>query len=152
MNKMSNEIASYKASFLNDLMIDNTNGFIYIADSGIFTDPLEGGIIVFNMKTHEYRRVLDHHVSVQDVPGYWFEIAGKKIWKDRPMRTGPDGIALSADRTTLYWSALTARHMYGIDTSLFGITAFPILKSKKLLKTLVTKARIPTGCAPTIKA
>ena len=38
--KMPDEIASYKASFLNDLMIDNTNGFIYIADSGIFTDPL----------------------------------------------------------------------------------------------------------------
>ena len=104
------------------------------------------------MKTHEYRRVLHQHVSVQDVPGYWFEIAGKKIWKDRPMRTGADGIALSADRKTLYWSALTARHLYGIDTSYLRDYSIPILKSKKLLRTLVTKARIPTGCAPTIKA
>lgn len=115
--KMPDEIASYKASFLNDLVIDNRNGFIYIADSGIYSDPLEGGIIVFNMKTHEYRRVLHQHVSVQDVPGYWFEIAGKKVWTDTPMRTGADGIALAADRKTLYWCALTARNLYSIETA-----------------------------------
>ncbi|MHC1782627.1 MAG: L-dopachrome tautomerase-related protein [Anaerolineaceae bacterium] len=115
--KIPEEIASYTASFLNDLMIDNLNGFIYIADSGIFSDPLEGGIIVFNMNTEGFRRVLHQHVSVQDVPGYWFEIAGKKIWNDGPMRTGADGIALSADRKTLYWCPLTSKNLYGIDTS-----------------------------------
>jgi sugar lactone lactonase YvrE len=111
-------IASYEASFLNDLMVDNTNGFIYIADSGIFTDPLQGGLIVYNMRTKQLRRVLHQHISTQDVPGYWFEIAGKKVWKDRPMRTGADGIALSADRKTLYWCALTARRLYAVDTAL----------------------------------
>lgn len=115
---MPNEIASYTASFLNDLVIDNRNGFIYIADSGIFSDPLEGGIIVFNIRTHEYRRVLHQHVSVQDLPGYWFEIAGKKVWADRAMRTGADGIALSADRKTLYWCPLTARNLYCVETAL----------------------------------
>lgn len=111
------EIASYQASFLNDLVVDNANGFVYIADSGIFSDPLEGGLIVYNMRTRQLRRVLHQHVSTQDVPGYWFEIAGKKIWKDRPMRTGADGIALSADREMLYWCALTARHLYAIPTA-----------------------------------
>lgn len=112
-----NHIASYEASFLNDLMVDNVNGFVYIADSGIFTDPLQGGLIVYNMRTKELRRVLHQHVSTQDVPDYWFEIAGKKIWKDRPMRTGADGIALSADRETLYWCALTARRLYAVPTA-----------------------------------
>ena len=60
---------------------------------------------------------LHQHESVQDVPDYWFKIAGKPIWKDQPMRTGADGIALSADRKTLYWCPLTARHLYGIDTA-----------------------------------
>ncbi|NWF69150.1 MAG: SMP-30/gluconolactonase/LRE family protein [Chloroflexi bacterium] len=110
-------IASYEASFLNDLVVDNANGFIYIADSGIFTDPLQGGLIVYNMRTKQLRRVLHQHVSTQDVPDYWFAIAGKKIWKDRPMRTGADGIALSADRQTLYWCALTARHLYAVNTA-----------------------------------
>lgn len=120
-----NEIASYQASFLNDLMIDNQNGFLYIADSGIYSDPLEGGLIVYNMRTRELRRVLHQHISTQDVPGYWFEIAGKKIWPDRPMRTGADGIALSADRKTLYWCALTARHLYCMDTALLQDFTLP---------------------------
>lgn len=116
--KIPDEIASYEASFLNDLMVDNANGFIYIADSGIFSDPLQGGLIVYNMRTKEMRRILHQHESTQDVPGYWFEIAGKRVWKDEPMRTGADGIALSADRKTLYWCALTARNLYAIDTDI----------------------------------
>ena len=111
-------IASYKASFLNDLMVDNRNGFVYIADSGIFSDPLEGGLIVYNMRTREFRRVLHQHVSTQDEPDFWFRIADKPVWRDRPMRTGADGIALSADRKTLYWCPLTGRHLYCIDTAL----------------------------------
>jgi sugar lactone lactonase YvrE len=112
------EIASFNASFLNDLMVDNKNGFIYIADSGIYTDPLEGGLIVYNMRTREFRRVLHQHISTQDLPGYWFKIAGKPIWADKPMRTGADGIALSADRSTLYWCPLTARNLYCISTAI----------------------------------
>jgi hypothetical protein len=69
-------------------MIDNKHGFIYIADSGIFSDPLEGGLLVFNIKTKALRRVLHQHESTQDVPGYWFEIAGKKVWHDKPMPNG----------------------------------------------------------------
>ncbi len=112
------EIASYQASFLNDLVVDNYNGFVYIADSGIYTDPLEGGLIIYNMKTKQLRRVLHQHYSTQDAPGFWFKIAGKPVWRDRPMRTGADGIALSADRKTLYWCPLTARNLYCIDTAL----------------------------------
>lgn len=112
------EIADYTASFLNDLVVDNANGFVYIADSGIFTDPLQGGLIVYDMATERLRRVLHQHASTQDVPGYWFEIDGQRVWPDQPMRTGADGIALSADRRTLYWCALTARHLYSIETDL----------------------------------
>lgn len=132
--KIPNEIASYKASFFNDLMIDNINGFVYIADSGIYTDPLEGGIVIFNMKTKEFRRVLHQHVSVQDVPGYWFEIAGKKIWNDAPMRTGADGIALSADHKTLYWCPLTGRNLYGIDTVYLQDYSIPNQEIEKAVK------------------
>ena len=112
------EISDYTASFLNDIVVDNKNGFLYIADFGIFTDPLQGGLIIVNLKTHELRRVLHQHKSCQDVPGYWFEIGGEKVWRDRPMRTGADGIALSADRKMLYWSPLTGRNLYCIQTVL----------------------------------
>jgi sugar lactone lactonase YvrE len=112
------EIADFTASFLNDLVVDNANGFIYIADSGIFTDPLQGGLIVYNMRTKQFRRVLHQHVSTQDVPGFWFKIAGRPAWKDRPNRTGADGITLSADRKTVYWCPLTGRNLYALDTAL----------------------------------
>ena len=143
--KMPDDIASYKASFLNDLVVDNRNGYIYIADSGIFTDPLEGGIIVFNMKTHEYRRVLHQHESVQDVPGYWFEIAGKRVWGDAPMRTGADGIALSADRKTLYWCPLTARNLYAIDTAYLQDYAMPQAKIADAVQDLGDKGTNTDG-------
>ena len=110
---------------MNDLMIDNEHGFIYIADSGIFSDPLEGGLIVFNMRTKALRRVLHQHESTQDVPGYWFEIAGKKVWQNEPMRTGADGIALSADRKTLYWCPLTDRNLYCINTAFLQDFSIP---------------------------
>jgi sugar lactone lactonase YvrE len=114
--KIPDEIASYADSFLNDLNVDNKNGFIYIADSGINSDPLHGGLIIYNMKDKSFRRVLDRHYSVQDVPAYWFSIRGKKIWAGNSMRTGIDGIALSADRSTLYYCPLTSRHLYAINT------------------------------------
>jgi sugar lactone lactonase YvrE len=68
------------------------------------------------MRTRELRRVLHQHASTQDLSGYWFEIAGKKVWRDRPMRTGADGIALSADRRALYWCPLTGRNLYTVET------------------------------------
>jgi sugar lactone lactonase YvrE len=119
-------IASYNASFLNDLAVDNKNGYVYIADSGIFTDPLRGGIIVYNMKAKRFRRVLDQHFSVQDQPAFRFSIGGKKVWKDNPMRTGADGIALSADRKTLYWCPLTSRNLYSIDTGFLRDYSTPL--------------------------
>ena len=139
--KIPDAIASYKASFQNDLVVDNKNGFIYIADSGIFSDPLEGGLIVYNMRTKELRRVLHQHDSTQDVPGYWFKIAGKPVWKDRPMRTGADGIALAADRKTLYWSPLTGRNLYCIATSLLQDMSTPHEEVEKAVVDLGDKGR-----------
>ncbi len=140
-----NEIADFTASFLNDLVVDNINGFVYIADSGIFTDPLQGGIIIYNMRTKQLRRVLHQHVSTQDVPGYWFKIAGKPVWKDRPMRTGADGIALAADRKTLYWCPLTARNLYAVDTSLLQDFSTPQAEIERAVQDLGDKGTNTDG-------
>jgi len=113
-----NDVSSYKASFLNDICVDNENGYAYIADSGIYTDPLEGGLIVYNMKTKELKRVLHQDVSTQDAEGFTFGINGSMIYDDNPMRTGADGIALSHDRKTLYWCPLTGHKLYSIPVEL----------------------------------
>jgi hypothetical protein len=119
--KIPNEIAPFRTSFLNDIVVDNKNGFAYITDSGNgWPDhPLDGGIIVYNIKTKTFRRVLDRHFSTQDVPGFIFEIDNKPaVFNDRPIRIGADGIALSADRSTLYYCQVTGRNLYAIDTAL----------------------------------
>ena len=140
-------IASYQDSFLNDLVIDEKNGFIYIADSGIFSEPLHGGLIVYNMKNKTFRRVLDRHASVQDIPGYWFSIRGKQIWKDRAMRTGVDGIALSADRQTLYWSPLTSRDLYAINTTFLRDYMMPLEMVEKNVINIGSKGTNTDGMA-----
>ena len=139
------EIADFTASFLNDLVVDNANGFIYIADSGIFTDPLQGGLIVYNMRTKQFRRVLHQHVSTQDAPGFWFKIAGRPAWKDRPNRTGADGITLSADRTTVYWCPLTGRNLYALDTALLQDYTIPEEEIEKAVQDLGDKGTNTDG-------
>jgi sugar lactone lactonase YvrE len=145
--KIPNEIASYEASFLNDLVVDNKNGYVYIADSGIFSDPLQGGIIVYNMKTKQLKRVLNQHFSTQDVPGFKFSIAGKEVWKDAPMRTGVDGIALSADRSTLYFCPLTGRNLYSIDTSYLQDFTLPHSEIEKHVEAEGSKGTNTDGMA-----
>jgi sugar lactone lactonase YvrE len=143
--KIPDNISSYEASFLNDICVDNDSGFAYIADSGIFTDPLQGGLIIVNTKTNELRRVLHQHESTQDVKDYWFEIGGTKIWKDAPMRTGADGIALAADRKTLYWCPLTSRNLYCIETKIIQDFDTPQTEIEKAVIDLGSKGTNTDG-------
>lgn len=123
-----NEIAPYRTSFLNDIVVNHTNGFAYMTDSGSgWPDhPLAGGIIVFDMRARSFRRVLDRHFSTQDVPGFRFEIDTQPVFQHKPVRIGADGIALSADRSTLYYCQVTGRNLYAVDTSLLRSLHTPL--------------------------
>ncbi|MCI1774017.1 L-dopachrome tautomerase-related protein [Paenibacillus lautus] len=114
------DIAPPRTSFLNDIVVDNRNGYAYITDSGSGWPDHEvyGGIIVYNMRTKRFRRVLDSHYSTQDVPRFRFEIDTEPVYRNKPVRIGADGIALSADRETLFYCQVTGRNLYAIDTGL----------------------------------
>jgi sugar lactone lactonase YvrE len=143
-----NEIASYRTSFLNDLVVDNKHGFVYITDSGNgegWTGRVAGGIIVYNMKTKTFRRVLDRHYSTQDFPDFVFEIDYKPIFKDRPLKLGADGIALSADRSTLYYCPVTGRNLYAIDTVLLRNFHTPLKKINKAVQSIGSKGTTTDG-------
>jgi sugar lactone lactonase YvrE len=111
-------LSDKKCSFLNDVAVDNDTGFGYIADSGIFCDPLAGGIIVYDSKNNKARRFLDRTVFTQDQAGFVFRIDGRPVLKKAAMRTGADGIALSGDKKTLYWTDLTGNILYSLPTAL----------------------------------
>lgn len=145
--KIPNEIAPYRNSFLNDVVVDNKNGFVYTTDSGNgWPDhPLAGAIIVYNMKTKKFWRVLDRHYSTQDFPGFVFEIDNKPVFKDRPIKIGTDGIALSADRSTLYYCQVTGRNLYAIDTKLLRDFSTPLEQLKASVQHLGSKGTTTDG-------
>jgi sugar lactone lactonase YvrE len=142
-----NEIAPYRTSFLNDVVVDNKNGFVYITDSGNgWPDhPLDGGIIVFNMRTKSFRRVLDQHYSTQDFPGFYFEIDYQPVFKRKPLRIGSDGIALSADRSTLYYCQVTGRNLYAIDTTLLRDFETPLEEINRAVQSVGSKGTTTDG-------
>ena len=111
-------LSDKKCSFLNDVAVDNDTGFAYISDSGIFCDPLAGGIIVYDSKANKARRFLDRTVFTQDQAGFAFRIDGRPVLAKSPMRTGADGIALSGDKKTLYWTNLSGNILYSLPTAL----------------------------------
>jgi sugar lactone lactonase YvrE len=129
--KTGKEVARYefndadtdkKCSFLNDVAVDNDRGVVYISDSGIFCDPLKGGILVYDIKANKAKRVLSAPEWVND-EAFSFKIHGRDVLKAKdgkpsPMKTGADGIALSGDKKTLYWTNLTGNRLLSLPTEL----------------------------------
>ncbi|MZQ87127.1 hypothetical protein GQF01_33940 [Paenibacillus sp. 5J-6] len=141
------EIAPYRTSFLNDLVVDNKNGFVYLTDSGCGhpDHPLRGGIIVYNMKTKSFRRVLDRQFSTQDFPDFHFQIDYKPVFKNQALRIGADGIALSADRSTLYYCQVTGRNLYAIHTGLLRNEQIPLEQINGAVQVLGSKGTTTDG-------
>jgi sugar lactone lactonase YvrE len=137
--EFSDKDSDKKCSFLNDIAVDNDTGFAYISDSGIFCDPLKGGLLVYDSKNNRARRVLDQTVYTNDEAGFVFRIDNRPVLKKTPMRTGADGIALSGDKKTLYWTNLTGHVLYAIDTALlrdFGTSEAELRTAVKRAATL----------------
>jgi sugar lactone lactonase YvrE len=150
--KTGKEIARYefseadsdrKCSFLNDVAVDNDAGVVYISDSGIFCSPLKGGILVYDIKSNKAKRVLSAPEWVND-ENFTFKIHGRdalkaKDGKPNPMKTGADGIALSGDKKTLYWTNLTGNRLLALPTALirdFTKSEDEVKKAVKVVATL----------------
>ncbi len=98
-------------SYANDVRIDNHSGFAYI------TDSKTGGIIVVNLKTSAVKEVLKGDKSTLSDPSYKFIIDGRELMKNgKPAKFNSDGIALSPDKSYLYYKPLTDDKLYRIKT------------------------------------
>ena len=129
--KTGREVARYefsetdtdrKCSFLNDVAVDNDSGYVYVSDSGIFCNPLKGGILVYDIKANKAKRVLSAPEFVNN-ENFTFKIHGRDVLKAKDgqpnsMKTGADGIALSGDKKTLYWTNLTGNRLLSLPTAL----------------------------------
>jgi sugar lactone lactonase YvrE len=141
--EFSEQDSDRKCSFLNDVAVDNDAGVVYISDSGIFCSPLKGGILVYDIKANKAKRVLSAPEFVND-EAFTFQIRGRDVLKAKdgkpnPMKTGADGIALSGDKKTLYWTNLTGNRLLSLPTSLireFSKTEEEVKKAVKVEATL----------------
>jgi sugar lactone lactonase YvrE len=103
-------------SYLNDLVIDYARGkagYAYISDSGT-QGP--NGIVVVDLDSGMSWRRLSGHAGVRARPDPGFAIATES----GPIHTtaGIDGIALSPDGRTLWWTPLASYDLYSIDTDI----------------------------------
>jgi sugar lactone lactonase YvrE len=98
-------------SYLNDIRVDNQQGFAYITSSS------KGGIVVLNLTTGTARLVLQPHYSTQSDTAYHFRMNGKELANAQgPAKINSDGIALTPDKAWLYYKPLTDNKLYRVST------------------------------------
>ncbi len=113
------DVADRNTSFLNDLVVDEKNNVIYITDSGNRGGgPVPAGLIVYDIASNTARRVLDRDPSVQDDPNLWLKIDGERVFTDSRLAVGINGVTISADGETVYWTVTTADAIYSVPTKL----------------------------------
>lgn len=118
-----------KNSYTNDLRIDDKKSKIYFTDSGA------AGLIILDLKTGQFTRVLDNHPYTKAEFNY-LTINGTE-WKNT---INADGIALDNKNDILYIHALTGYMLYGIKTN-------DLLNPKALKNTkpFIMKTSAPDG-------
>lgn len=101
-------------AYLNDIRVDNQNGFAYLTDSSA------GGLVVLNIASGESRYVLARAPAVLSDRSYTFSPLGEELTTSdgQPLKVNSDGIALSPNREWLYFKPLTDNKLYRIATSL----------------------------------
>jgi len=111
-------------SHFNDLRVDLSHGekgTVYIANSG-FGERYS--LVILDVATGKAKEVLLNHPSTSPEPGFMGFLEGKPLVYDFKKQTfpsgGADGIALSPDQKTLYWTAITGRKLYSISTDILS--------------------------------
>lgn len=105
----------FPTSYLSDLVIDYARGkagYAYISDSGP-NGP--NGIVVVDLDSGDSWRVLSEDFSVRAVAPAGFGI-GTELGP-KPVSAGVDGLALSPDGLTLWWTTLGSYGLFSIDTA-----------------------------------
>ena len=120
------ESVAPKGSFVQDLAVDEINGWIYLADIA------QPGILALNIKTKEVRRFEDRTVQTENID---MVIDGKVIhFGGAPARVAINPITLSADKSTLFYGAMNGTTWYQLPAALFrnGASDYTISKAIKV--------------------
>ena len=113
------------STYVNDMRFDfrsGKEGTVYVTDSSV-SGP--GAIIVMDIASGKATRRLNGAKSTSVDPDFKPEVEGQAALiskgpdgKPKTMGVASDGIALSADGKTLYFSALSSRHLFAVPTEM----------------------------------
>ncbi|KAL2394571.1 hypothetical protein ABEF93_001724 [Exophiala dermatitidis] len=118
---------AYADSYPNDVRFDlrpsvsaSGQGIAYITDS---SSEGRNGIIVVDLGTGESWRHLENIPQARPEPGFFVSVWGEPVYNDpgngmpiSRLSFGADGITLSNDGETLYFSVVSGRHLYAVPT------------------------------------
>lgn len=106
------EAVAPKGSFVQDLAVDDTAGWIYLAD---IASP---GLIAVEIASGKARR-FGGHPALQAEADAKMVIGGKAIqFQGKPASVAVNPLSLSADRSTLFFGAMNGRTWYSVPTRL----------------------------------
>ena len=113
------------STYVNDMRFDfrsGKEGTVYVTDSSV-SGP--GAIIVMDIASGKATRRLNGAKSTSVDPDFKPVVEGQAALvskgpegKPKTMGVASDGIALSADGKTLYFSALSSRHLFAVPTEM----------------------------------
>ena len=112
------------STYVNDMRFDFRNGAegtVYLTDSSL-RGP--GAIIVMDIASGRAMRRLSGVPATSVDPAFVPVVEGLPVMvegadgKPKPLGVASDGIALSADGQTLYFTPLSSRHLYAVSTAL----------------------------------
>ncbi len=113
------------STYVNDMRFDfraGKEGTVYVTDSSV-SGP--GAIIVMDIASGKATRRLSGAKSTSADPDFKPVVEGQAALvtkgpdgKPKTMAVASDGIALSPDGKTLYFSALSSRHLYAVPTTM----------------------------------
>lgn len=115
-------------SYLNDVRVDTERGVAFLTDSG------RPGLVVLDTVGGSSRRVLDGHASTtaEDIT---LTIEGQPWLRDGVTpKIHSDGIALTPDRSELFFQALTGRTLYRIPTKVLRDSTLPEKRIEQSVK------------------
>jgi sugar lactone lactonase YvrE len=105
-----------KGSFIQDLVVDDVDGWIFLAD---IVNP---AIIALNIKTKEARRFSNHPSLLAEDKDMVVDGAPTNF-NGAPARVAIDPIGLSQDKQTLFFGAMNGTAWYKVNTKLFKTNA-----------------------------
>jgi sugar lactone lactonase YvrE len=111
-------------SHMNDLRIDLTHGekgTAFVTDSSFGDEP---ALVVVDLASGKSRRIFEHsRFTSNDTHFFTYLERVPKVWKlsDATFpQGGVDGIELSPDSNTLYWTSLSGHELWGASTAVLS--------------------------------